>query len=250
MAPKPKKSAIESAKPRTSKPWLQKLAGRDGLGAYIQDPKSFPPSRVIYHNDGFVAIHDLYPKASVHTLLLPRGPQSLLHPFEAFEDTVFLATVQEEVRRLRQLVAKELQRIHGKFSAQEKARERVLNGEDEIISGQDLPSGRDWGKEVVAGIHAHPSMTHLHVHVMSRDHFSECLKHRKHYNSFATPFFVDINDFPLAQDDVRRHPGHEGYLNMNLICWRCGTDFGNNFGKAFSKLKPHLAEEFQAWRAE
>jgi aprataxin len=115
-----------------------------------------------------------------------------------------------------------------------------------IPAGDDLPPGRDWEKDVMVGIHAHPSMSHLHVHVLSVDRFSECMKHRKHYNSFATPFFVPLEDFPLAQDDPRRHPGREGYLNSDLKCWRCGR----NFGGAFKTLDEHLKEEFEKWKAE
>ena len=41
-----------------------------------------------------------------------------------------------------------------------------------------------------AGFHAVPSMRPLHLHLLSLDHDSEALKHKKHWNSFATPFFV------------------------------------------------------------
>ncbi|KAK2065720.1 HIT domain-containing protein [Colletotrichum caudatum] len=220
---------------------------RDGLGAYIENPSSFPASRVIYHNDDFVAINDLYPKASVHTLLLPRSPKhNLLHPFEAFEDAEFLASVQQEVLKLKDLVAKELQRRFGKESRADEAREAVLDGRVEQEGGE-LPKGRDWHAEIITGIHAHPSMNHLHVHVLSRDMSSECLRHRKHYNSFNTPFLIDIADFPLAAEDPRRHPGHEGYLmKRDLVCWKCQENFGNQF----AKLKEHLAFEFARWKGE
>ncbi|KAJ0166018.1 Aprataxin-like protein [Colletotrichum tanaceti] len=231
------------SKPSRNKPFRT----RDGLGAYIEDPSSFPASRVIYHNDDFVAINDLYPKASIHTLLLPRSPKhSLLHPFEAFENAEFLASVQKEVLKLKDLVAKELQRRFGKGSKAEEAREAVLDGRVEPESGA-LPQGRDWHAEIIAGIHAHPSMNHLHIHVLSRDMYSECMKHRKHYNSFNTPFLIDVADFPLAADDPRRHPGHEGYLmKSSLVCWRCGENFGNQF----VRLKEHLAVEFAEWERE
>lgn len=98
----------------------------------------------------------------------------------------------------------------------------------------------------MVGIHAHPSMAHLHVHVISRDRVNECMKHRKHYNSFATPFLVPLEDFPLETGDVRRHPGREGYLDQELRCWRCGVGFGNQF----KKLKAHLDEEFEEWKRE
>lgn len=222
------------------------FSGRDGLGEYTANPTKFDSSRVIYFNDDFVVINDMYPKSSVHTLLLPRSPRNLLHPYEAFEDPEFLKKVQEETKKVKSLVAKELRRRYGKYSAKDKLREDILNGEVELPDGQELPEGRDWEKDVMVGIHAHPSMNHLHVHVLSVDRYSECLKHRKHYNSFATPFLVDVKDFPLARDDPRRHPGREGYLDYDLKCWRCGKNFMNKF----ARLKEHLALEFEEWKAE
>ncbi|KAI1101952.1 HIT-like protein [Jackrogersella minutella] len=220
---------------------------RDGLGAYTHDPASFPASRVIYHTDDFVAINDLYPKSTVHALLLPRGsPLSRLHPFDAFEDAAFLASVQAETRKLKRLVAKELQRRYGRFSAQDREREAVLDGEAEWEDGQELPQGRDWENELKVGVHARPSMNDLHVHVLSPDMISECMRHRKHYNSFNTPFLIDVAEFPLAADDPRRHPGKAGFNDKDLVCWRCGRNFGNKF----KQLKEHLAEEFEEWKKE
>jgi aprataxin len=244
MSPEEKIARVTDSRRMAEKPLT--FFGRDGLGAYTNNPTGFPPSRVIYHNDSFVAINDLYPKSSVHTLLLPRSSKNILHPFEAFEDLEFLAKVQDEAKKLRVLVAKELRRKYGRFSAKEQARERALNGEDDLQAEGDLPPGRDWEKDVMVGVHAHPSMNHLHIHVLSVDRYSEWLKHRKHYNSFATPFFVGLEDFPLAKDDVRRHPGREGYLEQDLKCWRCER----MFGRSFSKLKEHLGEEFENWKKE
>ncbi|KAI5298183.1 aprataxin-like protein [Ascosphaera atra] len=108
----------------------------------------------------------------------------------------------------------------------------------------ELPAGRDWESELQIGIHSGPSMNNLHVHVMSVDRCGPCLKHRKHYNSFSTPFFVPLRDFPLAPCDERRRPDKAGYLHWNLKCWRCGQDFGNRF----VQLQEHLRQEFEEWR--
>ncbi|KFY48681.1 hypothetical protein V495_01100 [Pseudogymnoascus sp. VKM F-4514 (FW-929)] len=220
--------------------------GRLGLGAYTHSPAAFPPSDVIFYNDIAVAVNDLYPKSSVHTLLLPRSERNLLHPVDAFEDAAFLAATVAESEKLRALVAKELRRRYGKVSKLDQARERVLNGEVELPEGEELPKGRDWESEVMMGIHAHPSMSHLHVHVLSVDRYSECLKNRAHYNSFTTPFFIPLDAFPLAQDDPRRDPAEAGYLSQDLKCWRCGA----GFGRSFARLKEHLAVEFEAWKRE
>lgn len=216
------------------------LRDRDGLGAYIANPASYPSSRVITYSDAFVTLHDLFPKSSIHLLLLSRDPtKNLLHPFIALSDPVFRSQVQAEVSKLKILVAKELKRRFGAESAAEKKREQALEKEE-----GEVPEGRDWSEDVIAGIHAHPSMNHLHIHILSRDFHSDRMRHRKHYNSFHTPFFIDVEDFPLAEDDRRRHPGREGYLGEALRCWCCGK----GFGKSFASLKRHLEEEFQEWK--
>ena len=234
----------------------QTFHGRDALGAYISSPSTFPSSIVLSHSEHFVIVHDRFPKSSIHLLLLPRDPvKSHLHPFDAFTaaDPEFLETVRHEITALRQLVAAELKRKYGVFSALEKRREEVLGrNEDRRLTGEvqkeaeeDVPEGRDWSQDVMAGVHAGPSMNHLHVHVLSRDFVSDRMRHRKHYNSFHTPFFIDLDDFPLAKNDPRRHPGREGYLAQELRCWRCGKGFGNRF----QQLKRHLAEEFEDWKS-
>ena len=172
--------------------------------------------------------------------------------------------MKEETRKLRVLAAKELKRRFGKYSQTEQAREEAMREKEEAMrekeetmkekeetmkekeeEGPDT-EGRDWEKEIISGIHAAPSMNHLHVHVLSREMHSECMRHRKHYNSFQTPFLIDVDDFPLEEGDVRRRPGKEGFLDRDLVCWRCGKGFGNKF----AKLKEHLEQEFEAWRAE
>ncbi|KAK7749723.1 aprataxin-like protein [Cytospora paraplurivora] len=247
MAPKPQ------PKVKSNGPWKAStitFAGREGLGAYIANPASFPASRVIFHTPEFVAIHDLYPKSTVHCLLLPRSQaKTRLHPFEAFDDAEFLNSVRREAERLEDLVAKELQRLLGKYSAAEARRNSILDGDGE--PGRDdngnvvLPEGRDWHREVRVGVHAKPSMNHLHVHVMSRDMHSERMKNRKHYNSFTTGFFVPLEDFPLTDNDPRRR--QSGWPERPMVCWRCGRDFGNKF----KALKDHLdQEEFDEWKRE
>ena len=220
--------------------------GRDVLGAYIASPSSFPTSRIIYHDEKWVVINDLFPKSSVHILLLPRDPsKQLLHPFEAFRDLDFLKEVQTEMQKLRRLAAKELHRRYGKFSALDQKRQTAIDASDGNSDSepQNLPIGRDWSQSIISGIHVGPSMNHLHIHILSVDRHSDCMKHRKHYNSFSTPFLIDVEDFPLDKEDKRKHPG-ERYLESELKCWRCGKVFGNRF----SRLKEHLDEEFEEWK--
>lgn len=248
MAPKPKapKTAPSSSRSKS------RFDGRGGLAEYLTNPSSFPPSRVIYHNEAFVAINDLFPKATVHTLLLPRDmSRSVQHPFDALEDEAFREQCMKEVEVLKGLVATELQRLLGKDSRSEKRRQDVLDGVAEVQEGEEvddmgLPRGRDWGKDIIAGVHAVPSMHNLHIHVLSRDMHSPRVKHRKHYNSFTTDFLVPLEAFPLPAGDGRRRTGEEGYLKRGFECWRCGRKFGNRF----TELKAHLEVEFEEWRRE
>ncbi|KAK8101747.1 HIT-like protein [Apiospora kogelbergensis] len=243
----------------TNKNKKRSFAGRDGLGAYIADPAAFPPSRVIYYNDDFVAIRDLYPKSAVHCLLLPRKVPADVEMFEVVRsDPAFLAAAQAEAAKLKQLVAKELERKFGSGSRSSALRQRVLDGGggEQLEAGEEgeewegkkdgkLPPGRDWAKEVKIGLHSNPSMNHLHIHVLSRDMSSESLKHKKHYNSFTTNFFADLDAFPMDDNEVYARK-HSNWSSQDMVCWRCGKNFTNKF----QKLKEHLAEEFEKWKRE
>lgn len=250
MAPKAKPA------PEPSISYGNFFNSRMGLGVYLDHPETFPPSVVISYDDDFVIIHDKFPKASVHTLVLPRSSEVYMkHPIDALEDPVLLEKVKVQVQKVKTLVAAELQRRFGKFSAIEAPRQAVLNGEVDDgaqseaggeAKGQtsEIPPGRDWLDEVKCGIHAVPSMSHLHIHVLSREMHSPALKHKKHYNSFNTPFLVDVDDFPLPADDPRRNTREAGYLHFDLKCWRCGRNFKNQF----KQLKEHLDVEFDHWK--
>ncbi|KAE9985760.1 hypothetical protein BLS_005726 [Venturia inaequalis] len=218
------------------------MSGRDGLLAYIKNPQNFASSSLISYDDNWVLIRDLYPKSSVHLLLLPRNPKLYnAHPYVACKDAAFLAAAKVEIEKARVIVASELRRLYGKDSVSEHARRKAMESED---PPEVLPEGRDWSKEVMTGVHANPSMNHLHFHILSKDRYSPSLKHRKHYNSFNTRFFVPVEDLPLNEDDERHGAGR--FLSDDMTCWRCGKNFKNQF----AKLKPHLEEEFQAWKKE
>lgn len=217
------------------------FAGRDGLAAYTVSPTDFPASRVVYYNDRFTVINDLYPKSAVHLLILPRDPRmNVQRGQEAFDDAQFLAECQEETDVVRKIVASELRRKFGKYSAQDKARIQAMESDE---PPDELPAGRDWVKDVQVGTHANPSMNHLHIHVMSKDMMGENMKHRNHYLSFTTDFLIGMDQYPLPKDDQRRDYHH---FPEDMKCWRCGKNFGNKM----ARLKEHLAEEFEAWKKE
>jgi aprataxin len=246
---------LMSAKPESSHPDSHKrpkgmvtksglhFPGRDGLEAYIVAPESFLESEIVYHNENWVLIRDLYPKASVHLLLLPRDLK-ISHIFPAYKafnsNPEFLNNAKVEAEKAAQIAASELRRQFSSVSASEETRVKAMEADDPPT---ELPEGRNWRKEIKIGIHKVPTMSNLHIHIISRDMHSASMKHRKHYNSFNTPFFVPLTDFPLNEEHEALLHG-ERYLESDMRCWNCGMNFGNQF----KKLKSHLESEWEVWR--
>lgn len=88
------------------------------------------------------------------------------------------------------------------------------------------------------GYHAQPSMKHLHLHVISKDYQSDFLKTKKHFNSFATEFFIDAPQLrrELEEDGIVAQISEsriKQLLCQELKC--CGKVFPN-----MPKLKEHL----------
>ena len=108
----------------------------------------------------------MFPKSSIHLLLLPRSSRNELSPQEAFDDPEFLADCRNELKVVERIVAEELRRRFGKYSRTEQARITAMDA-DEPPSTDDLPEGRDWLSQVKSGIHRSPSMWNVHIHVMS-----------------------------------------------------------------------------------
>lgn len=185
-------------------------------------------------------------------MLIPRSPKYYdQHPLHVFsEDAAFLADVRKRVERLQRLAASELRRQFGHASASDAPYQTAL---EELMSSPSpptpeqeaaLPPGRDWSADIVAGVHTHPSMNHLHVHIFSRDMHSEWAKKKRHYLSFNTTFLVQMHEFPLPEGSERFLPGD--WPSWDMTCWRCGKNYKNKF----KLLKEHLEEEFEAWKQE
>ena len=106
------------------------------------------------------------------------------------------------------------------------------------------------------GYHAIPSMSLLHMHVISQDFVSDSLKtvrmllretnknqnfvlQKKHWNSFTTDYFLDAAD---VIDDLQANGAvrvdterMKKLLNQDLQCHRCSSNL-----KTMPALKQHL----------
>jgi aprataxin len=129
----------------------------EGLGALatlVQDPYA-RPERVLLLTTHCVVAYDLYPKARVHVLILPRypidGPQDLRPENEPL------------IRHMTELAQWLAPRLRAQFPG--------------------LPPLR-------CGFHAVPSMKHLHLHLISLDMRSVDLKRPRHWHIFNTDYLV------------------------------------------------------------
>ncbi|KAF2724852.1 HIT-like protein [Polychaeton citri CBS 116435] len=245
MKPKPKLPAHPREPDKRTQ--QTRFMGRDGLAAYTTNPASFPRDRVVQYDDDFVVIRDLYPKATIHLLILPRDAEKNIHRGqEAFDDVAFLERCQTKEKEVRDWVAEELRSKFGKVSVSELARRQAMEADAPPANGE-LPPGRDWEREVISGVHAIPSMNHLHIHVLSRDMMSGWMKKSNHYLSFTTEFLIPLDAFPMDKGDWRRQFGH--WSDADMKCWRCGLNLGSG-APGMRRVKAHLKEEFEEWKEE
>jgi aprataxin len=191
----------------------------DDLEVYLRNPADH--DNIVHFNDDFVIIRDKYPKATIHLLVLPRDQDKInCHPLDVFKDDAFLSKCKEAASEWRRIAGKMLKKI--------------------ICPDNDLD--HDWEAEIMVGIHSVPSMSTLHIHVISRDLHSEFLHLRTNYTSFTTVFFVYLERFPLSEEDERECI--YDLRRRDMTCWRCKKKFTK-----FNALKTHLEEEFIAWKA-
>jgi aprataxin len=95
--------------------------------------------------------------------------------------------------------------------------------------------------DMMIGYHAIPSMRRLHFHIISRDLVSDCIKNKKHYNSFATDFFLPCDKVLTELESKGKvtidKTKYENLLKNDLKCHRCKSSQKN-----IPKLKEHLEQ--------
>lgn len=226
------------------------MSFRHALQKYIDNPSD---PLVLFHDNDVVIITDAFPKSLRHYLILPRQKNlTHLHPLDALRNPQTYQMIEGYVEKAKDMIVES------------------LSGEGYI---NDDPKDRAIFRNtfVRAGVHAIPSMSNLHVHVITQDFYLARMKNKKHYNSFTTAFFVDFEKLALnvADDydgeqtsdssessfEILARKDHESHhfnrrkgdlekliRNSSLTCTYCGA----LFGLKFAQLKEHLATEFDA----
>ncbi|XP_026158118.1 aprataxin isoform X1 [Mastacembelus armatus] len=163
------------------------------------------PKMQVYKDDKVVVIKDKYPKARYHWLVLPWQ---------------YIPSLKALCKEHCDLV-KHMQQVA-----------------DQIV--QQCPDAGSL--RFRTGYHAIPSMSHVHLHVISQDFDSPCLKNKKHWNSFTTDYFIESHDVIRMLETngvVTVKEGTSELLKLPLRCHMCRKEIST-----IPALKEHLKSHF------
>lgn len=225
---------------------------RHAFQPYIDDPPAH--KAVLFHDDTALIVRDAYPKSKFHYLVIPRLAKiTHKHPFDVFKNNPTLYDILATyVERAKDMIVEEMQLTQ------------------HFAPDNPMTDAEYRARFIRAGVHAAPSLANFHIHVISQDFESPCLKHKKHYNSFTTEFFVSYDDLEPFDNNSFRDYGYASDSDAGdtsdasdaapsmpslirdpqilnkiirespLVCTYCGVSFGSGF----SRLKLHLALEY------
>ncbi|XP_036117730.1 aprataxin isoform X3 [Molossus molossus] len=163
------------------------------------------PKMQVYKDEQVVVIKDKYPKARHHWLVLPWTSISSLK-----------AVTKEHLELLKHMHAVG-EKVIADVAGSSKLRFRL-------------------------GYHAIPSMSLLHLHVISQDFDSPCLKNKKHWNSFNTEYFLEsqaVIEMVQEAGRVTVQDGMPELLKLPLRCHEC-----QKLLPSIPQLKEHLRKHW------
>uniref|UniRef100_A0A8C6RA54 Aprataxin n=1 Tax=Nannospalax galili TaxID=1026970 RepID=A0A8C6RA54_NANGA len=180
---------------------------KESLGHWSQGLKISmkDPNVQVYKDDQVVVIKDKYPKARHHWLVLPWASISSLK-----------AVTSEHLELLKHMHT---------------VGEKMISD----FAGSSKLSFR-------LGYHAIPSMSQVHLHVISQDFDSPCLKNKKHWNSFNTEYFLESQAVIKMVQEAGRvivQDGMSELLKLPLRCHECQQPL-----PSIPQLKEHLREHW------
>lgn len=185
---------------------------------YIDDINKYPKCIYMVTNN-FVVIYDLFPKSTIHLLVIPKS--QYLHCNKIID-------IKKEMKD---------QIIEMNFIATKIAQSDAIQNICRKINGN-----RNKDNYIKCGFHAIPSLHPLHLHIVSTDFDSDQLKNAKHWNSFTTDFFVEsstviswLENDKLPINELPSHIELENKLKNPLKCHHC-----NNSMKNMPSLKKHI----------
>jgi aprataxin len=159
------------------------------------------PAKVPYYDNNLILLNNKFPKSKIHLMIIPRIP---------------IASVWE------------LNSSH-------------LGLLDKFSKRLDIFQKNNNQVQFKAGFHAIPSMSQLHLHVISDDFISPCLVKKKHYLSYTTPYLIDLENVidSIQKEGKFKHTLTKSQfldlLNGDIVCHKCKTVLND-----MATLKNHL----------
>uniref|UniRef100_A0A674ILE9 Aprataxin n=2 Tax=Terrapene triunguis TaxID=2587831 RepID=A0A674ILE9_9SAUR len=199
---KPNNTSSSSSSPHDSS-----SSHKEHLGHWSQGLKISmqDPKMQVYKDERVVIIKDKYPKARYHWLILP----------------------WDSISSLKSVTKEHLELLEHMHAVGEKLIQQCLD-KDRL--------------EFRLGYHAVPSMSHVHLHVISQDFDSPCLKNKKHWNSFTTEYFLnsqDVIEMVKTKGKVLVKDGTSELLKLPLRCHVC-----KQHQSTIPQLKEHLKKHW------
>lgn len=172
------------------------MSFKDAFQKFIVNPEKHLDS-ILFFDENVVIIKDLFPKSIRHLLVIPRHQQvTHKHPLDVFNTDYDDFSGEELFEQIRIYVEKAKDMIVENIQKTmvEPRVELVMEPivEQNCVDETALQEFRN--TFIQAGIHSIPSLSNLHIHVMTKDFHSPRLKNKKHYNSFTTKFFVPFDE--------------------------------------------------------
>lgn len=148
----------------------------------------------IYYKDKFChVLYDAYPKSTYHLLVVPND----------INIRTFKNLTQDHITLLKHM---------------DDLSQEIMNFLSEKTK-----------LEFKSGFHAIPSLKLIHLHIISQDFKSPCLKTKKHWNSFNTPFFLpckevmrQLEENKFVEFDQKKY---EDFEDQDLQCPKTGKKF-------------------------
>ena len=170
----------------------------DALKHVVYEIQKRGSHKLLFHaSQRFVAIYDQFPKSKYHLLILPR---------ERYYESVH--HIEPSNRADMQFLT-----------------EMVRFG-DEVI--HSLLRQIDPNRTFISGFHAIPSLQPVHMHVLSLDLSGRSMKKKKHFNSFATPFFLESHQTLRQLQSGSRITTHkeefQEMLKRPMQCFWCDSN--------------------------
>lgn len=164
---------------------------------------------LFYKDQMICVVLDKYPKAAKHFLVMPIEKLQTLYDFR-----------RKHIPLVEAMIAK--------------AKEKLIGVNPNIIFKM--------------GFHAFPSMAQVHMHVISQDFDSPCLKTKRHWNSFNTDYFVPSNTVlnllkeqgSCSSVQITNERRKREILSRDLQCNQCHFK-----PKNMPDLKMHLREHLK-----